>query len=120
MPLNVQTILTPIAASDGYDAYPRTFAAYELGSNIAVGCNGAVYEARVRPSLDERSFFEPAALERTLYFPLVVKMLFNYDLSSTPSTIVRDSEQELVPVVDRTLHGMMKWCVCVPTRGQLL
>jgi hypothetical protein len=108
-----------------------------VGSNIAVGCCGAVYEARLKPPIEQLNSdtisgkiiviylmtefqfvglinSQPSELTKTRreQFPLVMKIMFNYNLQSTPISIIHDTEQELVPVIDDIAKGLMRWCVC--------
>lgn len=101
--------------------FPKNLAAYDIGSHIAVGCNAVVYEARIKPELPMRGHFgklegihrKPAlrllsANERKANYPLALKMMFNYEFSSQEARIVREMGSELVPVVDKSVQGMLR------------
>ncbi|KAL0277022.1 UNVERIFIED_CONTAM: hypothetical protein PYX00_004451 [Menopon gallinae] len=56
----------------------------EFGEPIATGCNAAVYTARLKKSESKD-------------YPLAVKMMFNYDIESNSSAIIRAMYRETVP-----------------------
>lgn len=59
------------------------------------------------PDSAERSLFL-CALDRKLQFPLAMKMMFNYEFSSREDRILREMGNELVPVMDKSVRGLLR------------
>uniref|UniRef100_A0A914WE57 non-specific serine/threonine protein kinase n=1 Tax=Plectus sambesii TaxID=2011161 RepID=A0A914WE57_9BILA len=87
------------------DTFPNGLDGYEIGSNIAVGCHAAVYEARLAKPFRQRSrgFYdlleEGGGRDRQKLFPLAVKLMFNYDFSMPETYLWNDMSAELVPMI---------------------
>uniref|UniRef100_A0A183C4K6 non-specific serine/threonine protein kinase n=1 Tax=Globodera pallida TaxID=36090 RepID=A0A183C4K6_GLOPA len=66
---------------------------YEIGDFIAKGCNGAVYELKVR--MDE----DPIRVKATKKFPLALKIMFNYNWEAVSERVLwRQMGTELIPL----------------------
>ncbi|KAK6639893.1 Serine/threonine-protein kinase Pink1, mitochondrial [Polyplax serrata] len=66
---------------------PTSLEDLELGQPIAKGCNAVVYSAKLRKSADVQNED----------YPLAVKMMFNYDVESNSTAILKAMYRETVP-----------------------
>lgn len=96
---------------------PNRLEDYEIGSNIACGCDAAVYEARIRtlekaerlPSsicanLPFTSFSQrkqSATKDPVVAYPYALKMMYNYEFDASERHLWIDMGTELVPLIEK-------------------
>uniref|UniRef100_A0A1I7V7J5 non-specific serine/threonine protein kinase n=1 Tax=Loa loa TaxID=7209 RepID=A0A1I7V7J5_LOALO len=97
---------------------PNRLEDYEIGSNIACGCDAAVYEARIRKlekaerlpsSISANLPFTSSFLERkqsvtedpVVAYPYALKIMYNYEFDASERHLWMDMGTELVPLIER-------------------
>ncbi|CAG9537982.1 unnamed protein product [Cercopithifilaria johnstoni] len=96
---------------------PNRLEGYEIGSNIACGCDAAVYEARIRTL--EKAERLPSSiytdLPRTsslrgkqsvtddpiVAYPYALKIMYNYEFDASERHLWMDMGTELVPLIEK-------------------
>ncbi|XP_034944252.1 serine/threonine-protein kinase PINK1, mitochondrial [Chelonus insularis] len=82
-----------------------------VGPPIAKGCSAVVYAARIKESSDNNSSEGPVITQSKdlSSFPLVVKMMFNYDAESNAMSIIRAMYRETVPARKYDRSELADW-----------
>uniref|UniRef100_A0A0R3RI19 non-specific serine/threonine protein kinase n=1 Tax=Elaeophora elaphi TaxID=1147741 RepID=A0A0R3RI19_9BILA len=97
---------------------PNRLEDYEIGSNIACGCDAAVYEARIRtPEKIERrpssicanlpftsSFLQmkqSVTEDPIVAYPYALKIMYNYEFDASERHLWMDMGTELVPLIEK-------------------
>lgn len=62
---------------------------FQLGNLVAKGCNAVVYSAKSRTEATSPPIEESGASSDKEEFPLAVKMMFNYDIESNSTLILK-------------------------------
>ncbi|KAL3993940.1 Protein kinase domain family protein [Acanthocheilonema viteae] len=97
---------------------PNRLEDYEIGSNIACGCDAAVYEARIR-TLEKAERvpsnictdlpFTSSFLQRkqsvtgdpVVAYPYALKIMYNYEFNASERHLWMDMGTELIPLIER-------------------
>jgi len=82
-------LLNDDAAENGVNDYKWSLLDFELGQPIAQGCAAVVFSARTK--------IDTSSSSADGQFPLAMKMMFNYDVESNASVIMRAMQRETVP-----------------------
>ena len=99
----------------------------QLGKAIAKGCNGVVYEAKLKSDMAPE---DKISEDGTNYeeFPFALKMMFNYDAESNAMSILKAMQRETVPAMSYSSNdeitsweeGLRKHCRNLPPHPNIV